>query len=293
VDPSELRRRVVAGGGTAVPPSITLLPHRMDVPENRQWSIGLGARLGDAVALNVDYVDQDVRKLYAIVNLNWLDASQTPARRVLSSSYGTIGAWGDFARARYRALLTSISYAPDTTRRLTLAHTLASATADWDVQTVAVPAAVASQYYTMQRTSGDERHRFVLSGSWTLRGGIGLATIATAASPRPYRTTVGQDLNQNSQLDDDWIDGTRYAVPANSWRNWYRVVDLRVTKALGTAGGARLSVIAEAFNLFNTENYSGYFGVQRSAAGAARPDFGLPSGIFATRQLQLGSRLQF
>jgi hypothetical protein len=265
----------------------------MDVPQNRQWSIGLGTRLGNAVALNVDYVDQDVRKLYAIVNLNWLDASQTPTRRVLSSSYGNIVAWGDFARARYRALLTSISYVPDTTLRLTLAHTLASAVADWDVQTTAVPAAAAARYYTMQRTSGDERHRFVLSGSWTLRHGIGLATIATAASPRPYRTTAGQDLNKNTLLDDDWVDETRYGVPANSWRNWYRVVDLRVTKTVATAAGARLSIIAEAFNLLNTENYSGYFGVQRSASGAARPDFGLPSGIFATRQLQLGSRVQF
>jgi hypothetical protein len=45
--------------------------------------------------------------------------------------------------------------------------------------------------------------------------------------------------------------------------------------------------------VFNTENYSGYFGVQRSPTGEPRPDFGSPSGIFATRQFQLGSRLQF
>ena len=57
--------------------------------------------------------------------------------------------------------------------------------------------------------------------------------------------------------------------------------------------GAQLSLIAEAFNVFNTENYSGYFGVQRSPTGEPRPDFGLPSGIFATRQFQLGTRVQF
>jgi hypothetical protein len=293
VDPAELRNRVIAGGGTPVPPSMTLLPQRMDVPENRQWSIGLGTRLTSALALNVDYVDQDLRNLYASFNVNWLDLSQTPARRVLSPAYGNIMVWGDFGRARYRAVLTSISYVPDTTLRLTLSHTLASARADWDVQNVAVPATVASGYYVMQRTSGDERHRVVLSGTWALRGGIGLSTIATAASPRPYRTMVGQDLNRNNLLDDDWIDGTRYAVPPNAWSNWYRVVDLRVTKSIGIVPGARLSVIAEAFNLFNTENYAGYFGVQRSATGAARPDFGTPSGVFATRQLQFGSRVQF
>ena len=293
VDPAELRNRVIAGGGTPVPPSMTLLPQRMDVPENRQWSIGIGARLTPALTLDMDYVDQDLRNLYASVNLNWLDLSQTPARRALSPAYGNISVWGSSARARYRGLLTSISYVPDTTLRLTLAHTLASARADWDVQNTAVPAAAAAGYYVMQRTSGDERHRVVLSGSWTLRGGIGLSTIATAASPRPYRTMLGQDLNRNNVLDDDWIDGMRFAVPPNSWSNWYRVVDLRVTKSIGIAPGTRLSLIAEAFNLFNTQNYSGYFGVQRSASGAPRPDFGSPSGIFATRQLQLGSRLQF
>lgn len=293
LDPDELRNRVIAGGGTAVPPSITLLPQRMDVPENRQWSLGLGAQLTPVLTLNMDYVGQDVRHLFASVNLNWLDLSQLPARRVLSPMYGNIIAWGDFARGRYRALLTSLSYNPDTTLRLNLAYTLASAKADWDVENVDVPAAAASQFYVMQRISGDERHRFVLSGRSALPFGIGLSTLATVASPRPYRSQVGEDSNKNNIFADDWIDGTRYQVPPNAWRNWYRVVDLRLTKAFDMGRGAQLSLIAEAFNVFNTENYSGYFGVQRSAGGELRPDFGSPSGIFATRQFQLGSRFQF
>jgi len=293
LDPDELRNRVIAGGGTAVPPSIALLPQRMDVPENRQWSVGLGAKLTDVLTLNMDYVGQDVRNLFAPVNLNWLDLSQTPARRVLSPKYGNIIAWGDFARGRYRALLTSLSFNPDTTLRVNLAYTLASAKADWDVENVQVPAAAASQFYVMQRISGDERHRFVLSGTSTLPFGIGLSTLATVASPRPYRALVGQDVNKDNIFEDDWINGTRYQVPPNAWRNWYRVVDLRLTKAFDMGHGAQLSLIAEAFNVFNTENYSGYFGVQRSTTGEPRPDFGSPSGIFATRQFQLGSRLQF
>ncbi|HYN80138.1 MAG TPA: carboxypeptidase regulatory-like domain-containing protein [Gemmatimonadaceae bacterium] len=292
LDPEELRNRVIAGAGGTVRPSITLLPQRMDVPENRQWSLGLGAQLTPVLTLNIDYIRQDVRHLFASVNLNWLDVSQTP-RRVLSSAYGNIIAWGDFARGRYRALLTNLSYHPDSTLRLNVAYTLASAKADWDVENTQAPAGAANQFYVMQRISGDERHRFVLSGTSVLPFGIRLSTVATVASPRPYRAQVGEDVNKNNMFEDDFIDGTRFRVPPNAWRNWYRVVDLRLTKGFEVRRGAQLSLIAEAFNVFNTENYSGYFGVQRSPTGEPRPDFGSPSGIFATRQLQLGSRLQF
>lgn len=293
IDPAELRTRVASGGGTPVAPAITLLPDRMDVPENRQWSLGLGAQLTRVVALNMDYIDQNVQHLFALTNLNWLDVSKTPATRAISKSYGNIMAWRDFARARYRALLTSVSFVRDAKRRVTLAYTLASAKADWDVESVNVPTAQASRFYVMQRTSGDERHRFVFSGAWPVRYGIALSTIATAASPRPYRTWVGQDLNNDNILPDDWIDGIRYGVPKNTWANWYREVDVRVTKGVNIGHRAQLSLIVEAFNLFNTENYSGYFGVQRAVTGEPRPDFGTPSGTFATRQLQLGSKIQF
>jgi hypothetical protein len=288
-----LRSRVIAGGGTPTPPAITLLPQRMDVPENHQWSAGFGVRLARGTTLSMDYIDQNVHHLFAPVNLNPLDLSQTPTRRAISSSYGNIIAWGDFARARYRALLTTLSFSADSSMHVTLSHTLGSARADWDVETTPVPAAVASRYYVLQRTSGDERHRFVLSGAWTMRHGLSASTIATVASPRPYRTVMGQDLNQDNVQDDDWIDGTRYRVPVNAWRNWYRTVDLRITKTILAGGDARLLLVAEAFNLFNAENYSGYFGVLHTAAGEPRPDFGAPSGVFATRQLQIGSRLQF
>lgn len=293
VDPDELRNRVISGGGTALPPAVTLVPRKMDVPENRQWSLGVGAQITRSLSVNLDYIDQSVRNLFAPVNLNWLDASRSPAQRVLSSAYGNIIAWTDRARGKYQALLTSVAFAPDTILRLNLSHTLGSAKADWDVENSQVPASAANQFYVMQRISGDERHRFVLSGMVSLPFGVGISTIATAASPRPYRIIDGRDVNRNNLQDDDWVNGKRYAVPADRWKNWYRVVDLRLSKVIAVGRDTHLSLLLDAFNVFNTENYSGYFGVQRTATGAFRPDFGSPSGTFATRQFQLGSKIQF
>ena len=292
-DPDELRKRVLAGGATPSPPQIVLMPQRMEAPENRQWSVGFGAQLTRSLTLNMDYIDQDVRNLFASVNLNWLDVSQTPAKRALSSAYGNIIAWGDFARARYNALLTSISYSPAPSVIVKLAHTLASARADWDADNVQAPSSTAANFFVMQRTSGDERHRFVLSGMAALPLGFRVSTITTIASPRPYRAMDGRDMNKNNFFEDDFIDGKRYQVPRNAWKNWYRVVDLRVTKTLNVGRGAKVSLIGEAFNLFNTENYSGYFSVQRGSTGELRPDFRSPDGTFAARQVQLGSRLEF
>jgi hypothetical protein len=143
----------------------------------------------------------------------------------------------------------------------------------------------------MQRITGDERHRIVVSGFAPLLLGARLSLIATAASPRPYLTIVGVDLNRNGFPFDDWIDARRYRMPDGSWRNWYRVVDVRLSRDV-TFHRARMTAMVEAFNVFNTENYASFDGTLRSEAGDNQR-FGRPSGVFGTRQLQLGARVAF
>ena len=291
VDPEALRQRVASGEGRLA--SFTLLANDMDAPENRQWSIGVGHQFTPALALNADYVSQDVRNLFARVNVNWLDRSTSPPQRALSSRHGDIFLADDFARGRYRALLTQLTYQPDAELRLNLAYTLASAKADWDVENQNVPAATAGQFYVMQRISGDERHRLVLSGFGPLPYHAVLSIIATLASPRPYLGRVGQDINQNDFPLDDWLDARRYLVPQNRWRNWYRVVDVRLMRAFSLIRGTRMQGTVEVFNLFNAENYSSYDGRQRTPTGEANLTFRQPDQVFGTRQVQVGVRVEF
>jgi hypothetical protein len=281
---------VVAGEGI---PSFALIANDMEAPENRQWSLGLGHEITPTLSFNIDYADQHVRNLFAEMNLNWSDASETPSRRALSSRYGDIIVWDDFARARYRALLSRVTWQPRPTLRLNLAHTLGYAEAEWDAANQSVPAAMAEQFYVMQRTTGDERHRFVLSGVVPLPLGATLSIIATAASPRPFTAVVGQDVNLNNVLFDDWIDGRRVLTPPDTWRNWYRVVDVRLAHTIALSRGVRASLIAEAFNIFNTENVSTFNGDQRTPGGEDNPRFRQPDGVFGTRQIQIGTRIAF
>jgi hypothetical protein len=56
---------------------------------------------------------------------------------------------------------------------------------------------------------------------------------------------------------------------------------------VSVGGDRRISVSAEAFNLFNWDNYSGFVGRANDA------NYGKKSGVFAPRQGQVGLRYEF
>jgi hypothetical protein len=153
--------------------------------------------------------------------------------------------------------------------------------------------------FDRQRTTGDERHRIVLSEVSNIPFGFTLSSITTVASPRPFLAIDGRDINLDNITSDDYIGGTttstgsRTMMPSNTWKNWYRTIDLRLARPLYTRDGKKVSVSAEVFNLFNWKNNLSYGGTQFTAAGVAVPSFGLPTGAYAARQAQFGMRLDW
>jgi hypothetical protein len=296
MDVAVLRARVIAGTVPSTP-NIVLVKNKMEAPENRQMSIGVGHQFSDDLALNVDYVHQDVRHLYNRLNANYLNTEPNPDVRVLTPNYGNIVLWDDFARAKYDALMVSMNYRHG--RLLSnLAYTLGFAKADYDA--VTAPAFAFRSSYNMQETIGDERHRIVLSEVADLAwlGGVQIAGIATFASPRPFNAFVGQDLNFDNDFTDDFLPSgdpaaTRTLRPASTWKNWYRNVDLRLGKSLFTAQGTTVRLTAEVFNVFNTDNIANYGGQQKTTTGVDILNFAQPTGAFGARRAQVGARLEF
>ena len=292
MDVEVLRQRVIDGTVSSTP-NLVLVKRKMQAPENRQLSFGVGHQLTPDLAINADFVHQDVRHLYTRLNANYTDVAA--GQRRLTPNYGDIILWDDFGRAKFDALVLSVNY-----RRpgllSNLAYTLGYYKADYDA--VTAPAYPFRSSYNMQPTAGDERHRIVLSQVADLPWGFELSGIATVASPRPFNATVGQDLNQDNDFSDDFLPdgnpaGQRTVRPANDWKNWYRNVDVRVGKSLFTAQATTVRVTAEVFNVFNTNNTAGYFGRQRDAAGAALSTYGQPNSAFGARRAQVGARLEF
>jgi len=181
--------------------------------------------------------------------------------------------------------------------RINLAYTLGWYEGDFDL--AGLPNYAYNFLFDRQRSSGDERHRIVLSEVSPLPFGFTFSSITTIASPRPFVATDGRDINLDNITGDDYIGGTltttgnRTIMPANAWPNWYRTVDVRLSRPLYTRSGTKVSASAEAFNLFNWRNNLSYGAIQYTATGTPQPSFGKPAGVYSARQAQVGLRVDW
>lgn len=161
----------------------------------------------------------------------------------------------------------------------------------------------------------DVPNRVVLSGVWSLDsysqhmggvsraifGGWTISGIASWQTGQPYSPLASTDLNNDGNARNDRAPGFA--------RNSFRLpsqfsVDPRVTKEIGLFSGARIQLIAEAFNLFNRSNVNGvrttYEAVTNTAGvptkltiqDATNP-FGSPTLSFGPRILQFAAKVTF
>lgn len=293
-DPAVLRAQVIAGKSGS--PAPILIKHDMKTPHSRQMSLGVGHQFTSELGLNVDYVRQHMDNLYVQRNPNYLDKSVTPNARKLTSAYGDIILWDDIGKSDFSAVLTQATWQRNRTR-VNLAYTLGWYEGDFD--TAALPNFALPFLFNRQATTGDERHRIVISEVSPIPFGFMFSSIATLASPRPFVAIDGRDINLDNITTDDFIGGTptttgiRTLRPANGFGNWYRTVDLRLARALYSRQGKKVSLSAEVFNVFNWNNNLSYGGTQFTAGGVPVPSFGVPTGAYAARQAQVGMRLDW
>ena len=88
------------------------------------------------------------------------------------------------------------------------------------------------------------------------------------------------------------VIGTGEIVPRHALRGQaLHRVDIRLTKDISLGSGARLSLIAEVFNLFNHENFGSYVSqVNRSSFGNPLAS---PLNAYQPRRGQLALHLRF
>jgi outer membrane receptor protein involved in Fe transport len=283
-DVEELRSRVIEGEGASTP-NLTVMSTEMKTPRNTQFSLGVGHQFTSALSVNLDYINQYATNLYVSMALNPFIANE--GRRALTDSYGNITAYDNIGSARFQALLSELIY--DTDRlRLRGAYTLGWYKSEF----TGLGGYARPESFNMQPSTGDERHRLVLSGIVRLPQAVTLSAITVLATPRPFGVFIGQDISNSGLFNDDWPNGRRTMRPENDWENMYRTVDFRLAKGFGF-GGVALTLTGEVFNAFNWTSFSGYAGRMQDAAGNPLANFGEPTGVYAPRQAQVGLRFAF
>lgn len=293
-DPAVLRARVIAGSSGS--PAPILMKHDMKTPHSRQMSLGIGQQFTSEFGMNLDFVRQHMDNLYVQRNPNYTDKTVTPNRRKLTTAYGDIVLWDDIGQSDYAAFLMQATWQRNKTRA-NLAYTLGWYKGNFDM--AALPNYALPFLFDKQATSGDERHRVVFSEVSQIPFGFTLSSITTIASPKPYVTTDGRDINLDNITGDDYIGGTltttgtRVTRPGNEWKNWYRTVDLRLARPLYEQGNMKVGLSAEVFNLFNWNNTLSWGSTKFTAAGVAVPSFGTPTGAYQARQAQVGMQVKF
>jgi hypothetical protein len=162
------------------------------------------------------------------------------------------------------------------------------------------------------RSDVDIKHRFVFSpvyeighaendsaivrqllGNWIFSG------IITLQSGFAYSALIGGDANRDGNPSTDRVPGTArngFTTPS------IYVFDARVTKTFKFGEKYSLSLLGEAFNLFNrsniaTVNTSRYGIANSSATALTNPSITTPFGgartFLGERQIQLGARFRF
>ncbi len=143
----------------------------------------------------------------------------------------------------------------------------------------------------------DQRHRLVLSGTYSAPLGFRVGGIATLASGLPFNFVTGTTNSGDSGATTDRpvINGVVVGRNTGRGRNIYDVAPF-VENEFPIKDQLHLRLRAEAFNVFNHANFVGYSGTYGNGA-APGPGFGQPlTGItnqLPARSFQFSARLQF
>ena len=145
--------------------------------------------------------------------------------------------------------------------------------------------------FPMFPANGDERHRFIASGTVGLPLGFRLSSIITLGSGAPWSYTdclAGWDKcvwypNGGRPPKQSFLGIEEFA---------YRSVDLRVEWEARLGGDLRLGLVGEAFNILNYDN-DGCFDGWAGAPGEPNAHFGQPNCQYNTMRYQFGLRFGF
>ena len=273
---------------------------RLEQPESWQTATGWSHKLDEATIFNADYVHIDGKKLNIRPRLNTRPNGGPRRLSDLALSPNNLSLRPAISRgkSRYDALILS------TRRRLTkgvdfnVSYTLSKGLSNIGDAADALDASLiqdATNPFDDPKVFGpnrltDARHRFTVSAVLQTPGDFQVSPVWIFRSALPVATFQGLDLNgdfTNNDIPDRAFaynpdDPTKPldngACPTWQCGRGYRFsqANIRISKAFRLGATARVTAIGEVFNIFNTENPSGFV-TRRFTGSIANP---VPNATF-------------
>jgi hypothetical protein len=293
LDPDQLRALVASGqtGG----PEVYLLNNNTEVPQSTQWTVGVRQQLGAKWLGSLTYASSRSKN-----GLVWSFGTEPPGTKfddrwgnwISIPGYGFILRSYDDRTRKYEGIYLTLDRPRTAGSRwgANLAYTYSEG-----FQNASLDDGVAFSFdflppdFPRFPANGDERHRIVASGSVALPFSFEASSILSLGSGTPvsYAEALTGPFhyypNGARQPQQSFLGIEEFA---------YRSVDLRLQWNAPSFSNVTVSLIGEAFNIFDYDNYSGY-DTWGGGLNSPNANFLTPNTQFNTRRFQFGTRITF
>ena len=293
LDPAQLRTLVQSGqtGG----PEVYLLENDTKAPQSTQWTVGLRQQIGRNWLGSLTYANSRSKN-----GLVWSFGTEPPGTRfddrwgnwIAIPGYGLILRSYDDRTRQYNGVYLTLDRPRTAGSRwgANFAYTWSEG-----YQNASLDDGVAFAFdflppdFPRFPANGDERHRVVMSGSVALPFNFEASSIISLGSGLPVSyaeaLTGPYHFHPNGTRPE-----TQSFLGIDAFA--YRSVDARLQWNAPTFSNVRVSLIAEAFNIFDYDNYSG-FDTWGGGLNSPNPNFLTPNAEINTRRFQFGTRITF
>ncbi|HXI22899.1 MAG TPA: hypothetical protein VNG71_03410, partial [Pyrinomonadaceae bacterium] len=282
-------------------PNITRIDPNIETSYSEQLNLQIERELPGQALLSVGYLH--LRGLHLILQRN-VNVPRFPASAGVPNLGRPDPNWGNISRyessgdSYYNAMVVSFNKRARSWAGVRISYTLSKTIDDAGNFFFSTPQDNFNVRDDRGLSDNDQRHRFVLSGSFQApeKGskipkavrGFELSYIFTCASRLPFNVLLGSDRNFDTNNNDRPI-----GVGRNTGQGFsYAALDIRLSRKFRITEHASLELSADGFNLMNRANYS----VPNNTFGSGTtplPTFGQPTQAFDPRQFQLGMKLNF
>jgi outer membrane receptor protein involved in Fe transport len=276
--------------GLAPKPEVFLVDNTTEPPVSDQWSLGVRQSLG-SVLVSLTYTNIRSKN-----GFTYLFGNRRPDGTccLALANYSNILISSDDKQGWFHGAYLTVDkpYTSASRWGATLSYTYGKAEQNGgDLFSLDFPTV---QDYPRYPTPTDQRHTVVISGIVGLPWGLRASTLINLGSGTPYDisdASAGFGPNEfRFRRNAGRPEKSSFIIP-DAFA--YRTVDLRLQKDFG-AGPGNLGVVAEAFNVFDYENYGCYNGFIAPRTGPPNPDFGKPGCLIEPgRRLQMGLTYSF